>query len=64
MDYDIEDGELDHQRYTIRYSSQCCTVRLGYDRRDFLNNSRQEVFLRIDLTGIGELLEFRESLSR
>lgn len=64
MDYDIEDGELDHQRYTVRYSSQCCTVRLGYDRRDFVDNSRQEVFLKIDLTGIGELLEFRESLSR
>lgn len=63
LDYDVEDGDLDHQGYLVRYSSQCCTLKLGYDRRDFLDNTREEFYLVVDLTGIGEILDLKTSVS-
>ncbi|MBP7149211.1 MAG: LPS-assembly protein LptD, partial [Acidobacteria bacterium] len=61
-DYDLERGNLDHQLYRLRYSSQCCGIHLGYDLRDFEGNSRREVSLRIDLGGIGKIIDLRRQL--
>ncbi len=63
-DYDLEAGSLDHQGYRVRYATQCCTFRLGYDRRDFVDNSRREFMLTVDLAGIGRLLDLRQSQHR
>ncbi len=62
LDYDLEVGDLQHQGYLMRYASQCCTLKLGYDRRDFSGNSREEYYLVVDLTGIGEILDLKKSL--
>ncbi|UCF69041.1 MAG: LPS-assembly protein LptD, partial [Acidobacteriota bacterium] len=61
IDYDIEAGQLDHQAYQLTYNTQCCSFRLGYDQRDFVDNSRQEWLLVISLQGIGEVLDLKKS---
>jgi len=61
LDYDVADGQLDHQAYTVTYATQCCSFRLGYDRRDFVDNSRNELLLVVNLSGIGDVLKLKES---
>ncbi|RMF73782.1 MAG: LPS-assembly protein LptD [Acidobacteria bacterium] len=63
LDYDIETSDLQHQGYLVRLASQCCTLKLGYDRRDFSGNSREEFYLVVDLAGIGEVLDLKKSLT-
>ncbi|NJN64234.1 MAG: LPS-assembly protein LptD [Acidobacteria bacterium] len=64
LDYDLEQGELEHQAYLLRYASQCCTLKLGYDRRDFTGNSREELFLVVTLAGVGDILDLKRALTR
>lgn len=60
-DYDLEAGSLDHQSYRLRYSTQCCAFRFGWDRRDFVENSRQEYSLVVDLSGLGKLIDLKQA---
>lgn len=64
FDYDLEADRLEHQAYLLRYASQCCTLKLGFDRRDFTGNAREEVFLVITLSGVGDILDLSQSLSQ
>ena len=57
LNYDFEAGALRNQSYGVGYVSQCCKVRLEYDRRDFFENTRQEWSLFVDLTGIGSIFD-------
>ncbi|MDQ7006078.1 MAG: LPS assembly protein LptD [Acidobacteriota bacterium] len=61
LDYNLEDGRLDHQYYLLRYSTQCCSFQLGWDRRDFVGNDRNEIRLVVDLAGIGQILDLKDS---
>ena len=64
LDYDLASGELQHRGFLMRVASQCCTVKVGYDRRDFASNEREEYYLVVDLTGIGEILDLKKSLTQ
>ncbi|RMG42960.1 MAG: LPS-assembly protein LptD [Acidobacteria bacterium] len=61
LDYDLETNQLDHQFYRISYNTQCCSVRLGYDRRDFAANARQEYTLVINLSGLGDVIDVKKT---
>lgn len=61
FDYNLEDDKLDHQYYLFRYATQCCSYTLGYDRRDFVGNTRNEIRLMVDLSGIGQILDLKNS---
>lgn len=60
-DYNLAEGDLKHQYYGLRYDTQCCSFRLGYDQRNFVDNRRREFLLVVDLRGIGEILDLRRS---
>ncbi len=60
-DYNFATDKLEHQRYQLRVATQCCSFRFGYDRRDFVDNFRQEFSLVVDLSGIGDVLDLVRS---
>ncbi len=60
-DYDLENSKLQHQAYHLRWATQCCAFKLGFDKRDFTGNTRKEFRLVVDLTGIGEILNLKDS---
>jgi lipopolysaccharide assembly outer membrane protein LptD (OstA) len=60
-DFNVETKRLEHQRYQLRVATQCCSFRFGYDRRDFVDNFRQEFSLVVDLSGIGNVLDLVRS---
>lgn len=60
-DWNAQDHKLDHQRYEVRWATQCCSFRFGFDQRSFVDNDRREFSLIIDLFGIGEVLNFQRS---
>lgn len=56
-DYNLESRQMEHQSYRLRYATQCCAFRFGWDRRDFEDNQRREYYLVIDLSGLGKVLD-------
>jgi hypothetical protein len=52
------EGHFPEQHWQALYSTQCCTFLVERLTRDFGTfNSRREVFFRVDLRGVGKLLE-------
>lgn len=60
-DYNLESRQLEHQSYRLRYATQCCAFRFGWDRRDFEDNNRQEYYLVVDLSGLGKLIDLKQA---
>ena len=60
-DWDVESNDLVHQAYRVRWATQCCAFRLGYDKREFVDNYRSEYSLVVDLTGIGKILDLQQA---
>lgn len=63
-DYNFQTEHLEHQSYVIRYTNQCSTFQIGYDLRSFPGNTRRQVFFTMDLSGLGKILDLRQSLGR
>jgi lipopolysaccharide assembly outer membrane protein LptD (OstA) len=62
IDYDLETSELVHHKYRTFFATQCARIELSYDIRNFANNDRSEVYLAIDLTGLGPLFDVSHRL--
>jgi hypothetical protein len=53
-----EGSHFPEQHWQVRYSTQCCTFLLERLTRDFATlEERREVYFRVDLRGVGKLLE-------
>jgi lipopolysaccharide assembly outer membrane protein LptD (OstA) len=59
--YDLQAGTLDNQQYNLRYATQCCSFRLRWERRNFLENEREEYTFVVDLSGVGTLIDYDHS---
>jgi hypothetical protein len=52
------DGHFPEQHWQLLYSTQCCTFLIERLTRDFATlEERREVYFRVDLRGVGKLLE-------
>lgn len=63
-DYDIERRSMDHQRYDIRWATQCCAFRFGFDQRSFPTDFRREYSLVVDLSGLGQVLNLHTATTQ
>lgn len=63
-DYNLETSNLDHYFYQVRWTTQCCSIQLGYDVRNFVDNARRNVLLTVNLAGIGKLFDLEQDLGR
>ncbi len=63
-DYNLTTSRLDHYLYQLRWTSQCCSIQLGYDVRDFVGSQRRNISLLVNLSGIGKLLDVDQSVDR
>lgn len=61
-DYNFQTSRLEHQSYVVCYTNQCSTFQFGYDLRHFPGNTRRQVFFTMDLSGLGKVLDLRQSL--
>jgi hypothetical protein len=59
-DYNLETSNLDHYLYQLRWTTQCCSIQLGYDVRGFVDNSRRNLLLTVNLSGIGKLFDLEQ----
>lgn len=51
--------ELPSWRWQLRWQTQCCTVYLEQQRQEFGDfDDRRDLYLRVDLTGIGRILKW------
>jgi len=46
-------------RWRIKYSTQCCTFYVERLSRNFTQQDRKDFYFRIDLKGVGKLLDFK-----
>lgn len=60
-DWNLKRSKLEHQGYSVRWTTQCCAFRFGIDQREFVGNERREFTLAIDLSGIGEIIKFKST---
>ncbi|MDH3627970.1 MAG: LPS assembly protein LptD [Acidobacteriota bacterium] len=61
LDVNPQDGQKrvpDHH-WRLTYRTQCCTVFVERIDRQFSTSDRRDLYFRIDLTGIGKLLDLR-----
>lgn len=63
-DYNLATSRMDHYLYQLRWTSQCCSIQLGYDVRDFVGSQRRNISLLVNLSGIGKLLDVDQSIDR
>ncbi|MCU0255080.1 MAG: LPS assembly protein LptD [Acidobacteria bacterium] len=61
-DYNLETSNLDHYFYQVRWTTQCCSIQLGYDVRGFVDNSRRNLLLTVNLSGIGKLFDLEQDI--
>ena len=46
------------RRWRVQYSTQCCTFLVEQIIRDFGEVTRDDLYFRVDLTGIGQILRY------
>ena len=63
-DYNLETSNLDHYLYQVRWTTQCCSIQLGYDVRGFIDNNRRNLLLTVNLSGIGKLFDLEQQVGR
>jgi len=61
--YDLELKQLQDQRFTLGYNTQCCGFSVEYLDRNFVGASQQEFRLMINLKGIGNVLDLNSGSS-
>jgi len=57
--YDIENGDLQDQRYRVGYNSQCCGILVEMARRDFDTIDEIEYRFTLNLRGVGTFLDLQ-----
>ncbi len=57
--YDIENSDLQNQRYRLGYNTQCCGVLVEYARRDFETIDEIEYRFTLNLRGVGTFLDLQ-----
>ena len=57
--FDIENGDLQDQRYRIGYNSQCCGILVEMARRDFDTIDEIEYRFTLNLRGVGTFLDLQ-----
>jgi len=63
-DYNLETSNLDHYLYQLRWTTQCCSIQLGYDVRGFIDNNRRNLLLTVNLSGIGKLFDLEQRVGK
>jgi lipopolysaccharide assembly outer membrane protein LptD (OstA) len=61
--YDLELKQLQDQRFTVGYNTQCCGFSVEFLDRNFVGSSQQEFRLMINLKGIGNVLDLNSGSS-
>ncbi len=61
-DYNLETSNLDHYFYQVRWTTQCCSIQLGYDVKGFVGDSRRNLLLTVNLSGIGKLFDLEQDI--
>ncbi len=61
-DYNLETSQLDHYLYQLRWTTQCCSIQLGLDTRNFVDNNRRNLLLTVNLSGIGKLFDLNQEV--
>ncbi len=61
-DYNLETSNLDHYLYQLRWTTQCCSIQLGLETRNFVDNNRRNLLLTVNLSGIGKLFDLNQEV--
>ncbi|HEV8375219.1 MAG TPA: LPS assembly protein LptD [Candidatus Polarisedimenticolia bacterium] len=61
--YDLVENQLQDQRYTLGYNTQCCGFTFELLDRSFTTVSQQEFRLMVNLKGIGNVLDLNSGSS-
>jgi len=60
INFDPPEGQsaVPDRRWRVQYSTQCCTFLVEQVIRDFGSTTRDDLYFRVDLTGIGQILRY------